>query len=279
MARGDATPARADAIGARGDTTPARGDATLACGTETAARADAIAGRPTTPMRIAIVVPVLDEAAGIAATLEALAPFRNEGHPMIVADGGSRDDTVAIATPLCDRLIHAPRGRARQMNAGAHAACETGRIDGYLFVHADTRVPADALEQVMSALDGHARWGHFAVIIEGRSRWLPVVGVLMNVRSRWTGIATGDQAMFVARDAFESVGGFPDWPLMEDVGMSRVLKRVSPPAALRARVITSGRRWDARGPLRTIGLMWWLRLRFALGASPDVLAARYAAVR
>ncbi len=231
-------------------------------------------------MRIAIIVPVLDESAAIAATLAALQPMRTAGHPLIVTDGGSTDDTVAIATPSCDCIVEAPRGRARQMNAGAAAAASmTGTIDGYLFLHADTRLPDRAIEQVERALSSGHRWGRFDVRIDGRSRWLPIVGAAMNIRSRLSGIATGDQAIFVARDAFDDVGGFPDWPLMEDIGLSRTLKRRSPPAALRERVTTSGRRWDAKGPLRTIALMWWLRLRFALGASPKALAARYASVR
>jgi hypothetical protein len=117
------------------------------------------------------------------------------------------------------------------------------------------------------------------VAIDGRSRWLPLVAALMNARSRWSGIATGDQAIFVRADAFGTAGGFPDWPLMEDIGLSRSLKRISRPAALRARVVTAGRRWDANGALRTIALMWWLRLRFFLGAKPETLVASYASVR
>jgi rSAM/selenodomain-associated transferase 2 len=234
-------------------------------------------------MRVAIVIPVLDEAVGIAATLAPLQPLRAAGHKIIVADGGSRDRTVDVATPLCDHVLHASRGRARQMNAGAAAAANTASapapIDAYLFLHADTQLPTDAMDLVVAALLSGARWGRFDVRIAGRSRWLPVVATLMNVRSRLTGIATGDQAIFVDRAAFDAVHGFPDWPLMEDIGLSRSLKRLSRPAALRARVVTSGRRWDGRGPLRTIALMWWLRLRFALGARPEALAARYATVR
>ena len=232
-------------------------------------------------MKVAIVVPVLDEAAAIVQCLTALQPLRVAGHAVIVADGGSSDATVEFARPLSDRVVRAPRGRARQMNAGADAAAMvTPAVDAYLFLHADTRLPDHAIERVRDALRaGTQRWGRFDVRIAGHSRWLPVVAALMNIRSRLTGIATGDQAIFVSRDAFEAVSGFPDWPLMEDVGISRALKRLTPPAALRARVTTSGRRWDANGPVRTILFMWWLRLRFALGAPPEALAARYSSVR
>jgi rSAM/selenodomain-associated transferase 2 len=234
-------------------------------------------------MRLAVIMPVLDEAAIVAERLAALAPLRSSGHALIVVDGGSRDDTVALARPLADTVIASARGRARQMNAGAAAAVAAGS-DVLLFLHADTTLPADAVSQIEAALaappHGPSRaWGRFDVAIDGRSRWLPIVAALMNARSRWSGIATGDQAIFVRADAFGAAGGFPDWPLMEDIGLSRSLKRISRPAALRARVVTAGRRWDANGALRTIALMWWLRLRFFLGAKPETLVASYTSVR
>jgi hypothetical protein len=101
----------------------------------------------------------------------------------------------------------------------------------------------------------------------------------MNSRSRLTGIATGDQAIFVRREAFEASGGFPAIPLMEDVALSKILKRRSPPLCLRERVVTSGRRWQRHGTFRTIVLMWRLRLAFALGADPRRLARRYEGAR
>ncbi|MEP6702488.1 MAG: TIGR04283 family arsenosugar biosynthesis glycosyltransferase, partial [Betaproteobacteria bacterium] len=172
--------------------------------------------------------------------------------------------------------VAAPRGRARQMNAGAAIAV----ADAYLFLHADTSLPPDAVDAISAALNsGRHVWGRFDIAIHGRSRWLPVVAALMNLRSRWTGIATGDQAIFVSAGAFSAVGGFPDWPLMEDIGISRALKRLTAPAALRLRVTTAGRRWDGHGALRTIGLMWWLRLRFFLGAKPEALSRSYNSVR
>ena len=223
-----------------------------------------------------IIVPALDEARGIAATLAALAPLRARGTEVIVVDGGSRDATAQIAAPLCDRLLAAPRGRASQMNAGARAS--HGEI--LVFLHADSRLPQGALEAIDAALAAprHA-WGRFDVRIEGRSPLLALVAFAMNLRSRLTGIATGDQAIFVRRAAFEQVGGFPAIPLMEDVAISSALKRVSPPACLSQRVATSGRRWESRGVLATVALMWRLRFAYALGADPHRLARRYDAGR
>ncbi|HET9653073.1 MAG TPA: TIGR04283 family arsenosugar biosynthesis glycosyltransferase, partial [Usitatibacter sp.] len=198
------------------------------------------------------------------------------GAEVIVVDGGSRDATREIAAPLCDRVLAAPRGRAAQMNAGAAAAS----ADTLLFLHADTLLPVDAPAIVASALAGgrHA-WGRFDVTIGSPHPLLAVVAMLMNARSRWTGIATGDQAIFVRRAAFEAVGGFPSIPLMEDVALSRALRRLSPPAALRRRVVTSGRRWERHGILRTVVLMWRLRAAYALGADPHRLARRYGVER
>jgi rSAM/selenodomain-associated transferase 2 len=219
-------------------------------------------------MRLSVIVPVLDEAAGIQAALAALAPLRAAGHEIIVADGGSTDASRALAAPHADRVLEAPRGRARQMNAGAAAAAG----DAFLFLHADTRLPEDAAALVERALR-HRDWGRFDVRIEGRSRLLPWIARFMNARSRLTGIATGDQAIFVRRSAF---GGFPEIALMEDVAFSRSMRRRSRPACLRARATTSGRRWDENGALRTILLMWRLRLAYFFGAAPDDLARRYA---
>ncbi|MBL8325338.1 MAG: TIGR04283 family arsenosugar biosynthesis glycosyltransferase [Rubrivivax sp.] len=221
---------------------------------------------------MSVVVPVLNEALGVRQCLQALAPLRAAGAEIIVVDGGSHDGTAALCERRADRVLQGPRGRARQMNAGAARA----RGDVLLFLHADTRLPDAALTQVVDALGpGGRAWGRFDVQIEGRSRWLPVVAALMNLRSRLTGIATGDQAIFMHRSAFAAVGGFPEQPLMEDVEMSRRLKRIGAPACLRARVVTSGRRWDQRGALATIVLMWRLRLLYWLGASPERLARAY----
>lgn len=217
--------------------------------------------------RLSVVIPTLNEARGIRAALEALAPLRERGHELIVADGGSADGTAQIAQALCDRVVHSERGRALQMNAGARAA--TG--DVLLFLHADTRLPFHADRMIFQGLR-LSRWGRFDVEIEGSHPLLKVVAWAMNLRSRLTGIATGDQAIFVRRDAFAA---FPEIPLMEDIAFSAAMKRGGRPACLRSRVLTSGRRWESRGVLRTIVLMWRLRLLYFLGATPERLARRY----
>lgn len=223
-------------------------------------------------VRVSIIVPAYNEAARIEHTLRALAPLRAEGAELLVADGGSSDATRTLALPWADRVLEAPRGRASQMNAGAAAA--RGQL--LLFLHADTHLPADAVRTVWQAMrQRHRGWGRFDVRIEGRSPWLPVVAALMNLRSRLSGIATGDQAIFVKRELFEAVGGFPAQALMEDIELTRRLKRHGRPLCLREKVSTSGRRWDEHGALRTIGLMWWLRWRYWRGADAAQLAAIY----
>jgi rSAM/selenodomain-associated transferase 2 len=221
--------------------------------------------------RLSIVMPALDEAARIAGSLAALAPLRAQGVQVIVVDGGSGDGTLLRCEGAADVLLSAPRGRARQMNAGARAAA----ANALLFLHADTTLPGDALALVADALAQRA-WGRFDVRIDGRSRWLPVVAAFMNARSRLTGIATGDQAIFVRREVFDAVGGFPDQALMEDVELCKRLRGdAGAPACLRAKVVTSGRRWDERGAWRTIVLMWRLRWLYWRGVSADRLAAAY----
>lgn len=221
-------------------------------------------------MRLSIVVPVLNEASGIAAHLGRLAPLRTRGVEVIVVDGGSGDATPRLALPLADRVLEAPRGRAAQMNAGAGAA----QGDALLFLHADTVLPDSADLLVAQALEG-SHWGRFDVRIAGRHAMLPLVARMMNLRSRISGIATGDQAMFMRCSAFEAVGGYPQIPLMEDVAISSRLKRIGRPACLAERVVTSGRRWESRGVLRTVVLMWRLRLAYRLGADPADLERRY----
>ncbi|HEU0203076.1 MAG TPA: TIGR04283 family arsenosugar biosynthesis glycosyltransferase [Burkholderiaceae bacterium] len=226
-------------------------------------------------MRLAVVIPTLNEAAGIEAALQRLADLRARGARVIVADGGSRDDTVARAARLADRVVASPRGRALQMNAGARTP-EAQDCDVLLFLHADTRLPAEADRLIFRGLSNSAsRWGRFDVAIEGASPLLPVVATLMNWRSRLTGICTGDQAIFVERGTFLAMEGFAAIPLMEDIEFCRRARTISPPLALRGRVITSGRRWERDGVLRTILLMWQLRLAYFFGADPADLARRY----
>ena len=221
---------------------------------------------------VSIILPVLDEAPTLAASLQALSGAREAGAEVIVVDGGSRDATRRVAAAHADVVIDAPRGRATQMNAGARAS--RGAI--LLFLHADTQLPEGALKAVGEALAAPGRdWGRFDVAIAGADPLFALVALLMNARSRLSGIATGDQAIFVRREIFERVGGFPEIPLMEDVALCRSLKRLSRPACLRSRVLTSGRRWERQGTLRTILIMWRLRLAYALGADPHRLARLY----
>jgi len=220
-------------------------------------------------MSISVIVPALDEGAEIAAALRAArSPQVVE---ILVVDGGSCDDTVTIAAPLADAILTASRGRASQMNAGAVHA----RGDVLLFLHADTRLPAGFAAAVEDAIRGGAIGGRFDVALRGAHPFLPVVAALINLRSRATRIFTGDQAIFVRRDAFDRLGGFAAIPLMEDVDFSTRLRRLGTIASLRLRVSTSARRWEEHGLVRTVLLMWSLRLAFACGVSPGRLAARY----
>ena len=220
---------------------------------------------------VSIIVPVLNEAAGIVATLDALQDWRGHGAELIVVDGGSADSTCALAAPRCDRLIHAPRGRAAQMNAGA--AASSGAL--LLFLHADTQLPADASQLLATLATRAPVWGRFDVTLRGAHPLLAVVAFCMNGRSRLTGIATGDQAIFVSCDLFTACGGFPSLPLMEDIALSKCLRRTRRPVCLASRVVTSGRRWEQGGVLRTVALMWALRLGYVVGVDPARLARWY----
>ena len=221
---------------------------------------------------LSIIVPCLDEAQGIAAALALLQPLRQRGAEVIVVDGGSSDSTGSLAAPLADRVIIAPRGRASQMNAGAAAA--RGAV--LLFLHADCSLPPAADRLIAAGLKAPGRaWGRFDVELAGRHPLFSVIGRLMNWRSRLTGIATGDQGLFVTRALFAASGGFPSLPLMEDVALTKLLKARSRPVCLRQRVRVSARRWERYGVVRTIFLMWRLRLAYSLGADPARLASLY----
>lgn len=221
-------------------------------------------------MQLSIIVPMRNEAAELPALLEHLLPFARLGCDIVLVDGGSHDGSAALARAAGFRVLESAPGRARQMNLGAQAV----RGDVLLFLHADTRLPPGAMPAIADALRRHA-WGRFDVRIKGKSWMLAIVSTLMNWRSRLSGIATGDQAIFMTRQAFDAVGGFPRQPLMEDIEISRALKQLGPPACLRLRVTTSGRRWETHGVWRTIALMWWLRWRYWRGAPADVLAKVY----
>jgi rSAM/selenodomain-associated transferase 2 len=227
-------------------------------------------------MRLSVIIPVLNEAGELPGLLEHLAPLCVIGAEVIVADGGSEDGSQQLVSGAGVRLVCAGRGRARQMNAGATAASG----DVLLFLHADTRLPPSA-EQAIEAATRRSGcrpenvWGRFDVRIHGSHFMLRVIAALMNWRSRLTGIATGDQAMFVARPAFDAAGGFPELPLMEDIELSKRLLALSRPVCLLERVTTSGRRWETRGVWKTIWLMWRLRWSYWRGVPASELAKIY----
>jgi rSAM/selenodomain-associated transferase 2 len=224
-------------------------------------------------LTLSIIVPCLDEAAVIVAALERLQPLRRRGTEVIVVDGGSSDDSAKLAAPLADRVMIAPRGRASQMNAGATVS--QGAV--LLFLHADCLLPADADRLIRDSLKSSGKtWGRFDVELIGAHPLFRVIGCMMNWRSRITGMATGDQGLFVTRELFTAIGGFPSLPLMEDLALSKRLRKHCAPLCLRRRIVVSARRWERHGVLRTILLMWRLRLAYFLGADPARLALRYA---
>ncbi|MEX0944004.1 MAG: TIGR04283 family arsenosugar biosynthesis glycosyltransferase [Pseudomonadales bacterium] len=216
---------------------------------------------------ISIILPVLNEAKTIECGIAALP----SGVEVIIVDGGSADGTPGIAERAGGRVTHAERGRGRQMNAGAHLASG----DLLVFLHADTRLPAQARSELAAFYGSDRAWGRFDVRLSGAHPMLRVISFAMNWRSRLTGICTGDQAIFVRKPVFEEAGGFADIALMEDIEFSQRMKRRSPPFCSRARVVTSSRRWKKRGIYTTMWLMWYLRLAYFLGASPETLARRY----
>ncbi|GAA4013132.1 TIGR04283 family arsenosugar biosynthesis glycosyltransferase [Actimicrobium antarcticum] len=229
--------------------------------------ADCVAG-----VSLSIIIPALNEAAQIASVLVRLDPLRRRGVQLILVDGGSTDQTIALAAPLVDLVVQAPRGRAAQMNAGA--AMATG--DVVLFLHADTTLPEHADTLIANALSGDTRaWGRFDITLTGAHPMLAIIAAMMNWRSRLSGIATGDQALFLRRDVFVQLSGYASIALMEDIELSRRLKKISRPACLRDKVSSAGRRWEQHGIWRTIWLMWRLRLAYFLGADPAALARAY----
>lgn len=223
-------------------------------------------------LKLSIIIPVLNEAGILETQLRKLQWMRHLGHELIVADGGSRDHTARLATPLADQVVSAPAGRAVQMNAGAKSA--TG--DVLLFLHIDTLFPDDGIRGITENIfQPSTTWGRFNVRLSGGHILFRLIEQMMNWRSRLTGIATGDQAIFIARPLFEKLGGYAPIPLMEDVEMSRRLKKLVRPICLSQKVVTSSRRWEQNGILKTVWLMWRLRLAYWLGADPARLARFY----
>ncbi len=222
-------------------------------------------------MRISIIIPTLNESAVIVEALARLQVLRKAGHEVIVVDGGSDDDTPDLAQVLADKVITATRGRAAQMNAGA----ELAQGDILLFLHADTQLPAGSDDSIATAAASGAGWGWFDVRLSGSHFLLRIIERSMNRRARLTRIATGDQAIFVRRGLFMSLGGYPALPLMEDIALCKWLRKRAAAQCIRTPVITASRRWEQQGVLRTMLLMWRLRLAYNLGADTTSLAVRY----
>ncbi len=221
---------------------------------------------------LSIIIPTLNEEDIITDTLERLKVLREAGHEIIVVDGGSFDKTYSLAAQYADSVLLAEEGRGWQMNAGA----EYAHNDILLFLHADTKLPDNADQLINQALqeDGKS-WGRFDLRLSGKARLLRLVERMINWRSNFTGIATGDQAIFVKASTFKQIDGFADIPLMEDLDFSRRLKRITRPICIKTPVITSSRRWEENGIIRTILLMWSLRLAYTLGVSPETLNKYY----
>lgn len=225
-----------------------------------------------TAMQVSIVIPTYNEAAALPQLLQDLAAFRTAGHEVLLVDAGSVDGTAELARPHVDQVIQSPKGRARQLNAGAAAA----RGDVLWFLHADSRVAPGTLEPIRHAVTDSRSWGRFDVRLSGKQWPFRVIERMMNWRSCISGIATGDQGIFVQRHVFEAVGGFPDIPLMEDIRLSKQLKRHQRPCCVHTpKLGTSSRRWERRGIWRTLVLMWRLRLAHAMGTDPATLARHY----
>ena len=222
-------------------------------------------------MKVSIIIPVLNEAEHIADTLISLASYRSQGHEVIVIDGGSNDGTVSISQQYADSVLRSDAGRAMQMNSGIDEASG----DALLFLHADTRLPADAVAKLIHAVEDGYFWGRFNVRLSGKHFMFRIIERMMNLRSCITGVATGDQAIFVSHESIEIVGAYPRLPLMEDIVFSKRLRELGRPACISQQVVTSSRRWEDKGILRTMLLMWRLRLLFFLGVSADRLARQY----
>jgi rSAM/selenodomain-associated transferase 2 len=222
--------------------------------------------------RLSVIIPVLDEAGCIQATLESLQPLRSKGHEIIVVDGGSRDASISLSEPLVDHILQSSPGRATQMQAGTTVS--SGDI--LWFLHADSNIPGHADSLITRSLaDSKSDWGRFDITLDENHPLLRCVAWFMNQRTQLTGIATGDQGIFIRRALFDRIGGFPDVPLMEDIRISRSLKKHGRPCRVKARLGTSPRRWKTHGIARTILKMWSLRLAHFAGVSPERLARHY----
>lgn len=223
-------------------------------------------------MQVSIVLPILNEAEQVSNRLQALTELLKRAaantYEIIVVDGGSEDNSAELACEFADQVINSARGRALQMNAGAAMA----RGDVLLFLHADTLLPERALDFINSKVPA---WGWFNVRLSGENMLFRIIETMMNLRSRLSRVATGDQAMFVRRELFNTIGGFPQIALMEDIALSKLLRKQARPTIISQPVITSSRRWQQHGIIKTVLLMWWLRLLYFMGVSPARLVRSY----
>jgi rSAM/selenodomain-associated transferase 2 len=222
--------------------------------------------------RISIVIPVLHEGEQIVGFLRGLQPYRSQNIEIIVVDGGSGDSTAELAARFADSIVESAPGRAQQMNRGVDSA--TGDI--LLFLHADTSLPNRFRELLAGRFwESESSWGRFDVRLSGSHYLFRIIEFFINWRSRLTGIATGDQAIFIKRPVFSRLGGFMPIPFMEDIALCKKLKKMSRPFCIRSPVTTSSRRWEQEGILRTVLLMWRLRLAYFFGADPARLVHLY----
>lgn len=221
-------------------------------------------------MLISIIIPVLNEEKSVKALLQQLQIYRKQGHEIIVVDGGSSDKTVSVSKSLADKVISSEAGRALQMNDGVQAATK----DILWFLHADTLISDNAVKYIQQSLN-RSDWGRFNIKLSGSHFLFRVIETMINIRSCLSGVATGDQGIFVKKKIFESVNGYPNISLMEDVALSKKLKSISKPVCLKDELTTSSRRWEEKGILSTVLLMWRLRFLYWIGVSADKLAKQY----
>ena len=221
-------------------------------------------------MKLSVIIPVLNEENLVEQFLIKLQPLRENGHELIIVDGGSEDNTCDIAMPFVDKLINTKKGRAKQMNSGAHSA--SGNI--LVFLHVDTCFNGD-ITGIFNKLPDHFIWGRFDVALSGKAIPFRVIEFFINLRSRISGIATGDQSIFISKDLFRIVGGYPEISLMEDIAISKKLKSYCRPVCLKETVTTSSRRWEENGIFSTIIKMWFLRFKYMIGMNTELLARNY----
>jgi len=236
------------------------------------AKAAVAAESSTTDNLISIIIPVLNDADALKKLLPDLQNDRLLGHEVLIVDGGSMDGSVTYASALVDRVMMTGTGRGRQMNLGA----EQAQHSILLFLHADSKLPINALANISKTLEEPSRhWGRFDVILDANGIMYRVIACMMNLRSRITGVATGDQGIFVRRLSFHEAGSFDSIPIMEDIALSKALRKQSRPACLSAKIITSARRWQQQGTMKTILQMWLLRFAYFIGIKPDKLVDFY----